>query len=196
MQPLRLWCLTRRWPTSLIRMLQVALEVPNSAEGGPILRFTGAYEQAGDGCDCIASFDGEQWHLELLSGQCRNLRYLLPAGASSCPACATSSEQASAQQCAARLLSRSRLMLVSACRVARAASGHLTEPPVKRPRPSSATSDSLLQAAQPALPPSQPQSRPGLQPQASQPSQAEFRDKARPGSRSCQLWSVGVHPPL
>ena len=67
------------WPISLTSMVQVALEVPNSAEGAPALRFTGAYDQSGDGCDCIASFDGEQWRLELLSGQCRNLRYLHPA---------------------------------------------------------------------------------------------------------------------
>ena len=57
-----------------VKLLQVALELPNSTEGAPALRFNGTYEQAGDGCDCIATFDGEQWHLELLSGQCRNIR--------------------------------------------------------------------------------------------------------------------------
>ena len=39
--------------------------------------FVGSYEPSKDGLDCLASFDGNSWHLELVSSIGRNLRWAL-----------------------------------------------------------------------------------------------------------------------
>ena len=47
--------------------MQASAELPHSSPGAPALQFRGTYEPLKDGCDCIASFDGTQWRLEVLT---------------------------------------------------------------------------------------------------------------------------------
>ena len=54
--------------------MQASLQLPHSTPEAAPLQFTGSYEPLADGCDCVATFDGQQWRLEVLTSQCRNLR--------------------------------------------------------------------------------------------------------------------------
>ena len=64
---------------------QASLQLPHTAPGVPSLQFAGSYEPLSEGNDCIASFDGRQWRLELVVSQCRNLRCVPAAVASRGP---------------------------------------------------------------------------------------------------------------
>lgn len=54
--------------------MQVLLQLPSTSSATSHLDFVGTYEPSKDGLDCLASFDGNCWRLELVSASARNLK--------------------------------------------------------------------------------------------------------------------------
>ncbi|KAK9793447.1 hypothetical protein WJX73_007141 [Symbiochloris irregularis] len=53
---------------------QVLLQLPQTSSATSHLDFVGTYEPSRDGLDCLASFDGTCWRLELVTATARNLK--------------------------------------------------------------------------------------------------------------------------
>ena len=53
---------------------QVFLQLPNSSSQAVDMDFTGVYELSKDGLDCLASFDGTSWYLDVVGAVARNVR--------------------------------------------------------------------------------------------------------------------------